>query len=316
MLAPHFSSGVSYFRRALARIDPLFLAVSNLALSFAEFIFVWRLHTVFKSLPSAVVVISFLSIVTALEKEQSHAQEQSGPPQYLAHSHAHNDYEHPRPLSDSLSLGYASIEADVWLVDGELCVAHDRAKVDPSRRLDNLYLDPLLQRFMQNEGKLYATGETLILLVDIKSEAEATYRALQQLLTKYRLMLEVADAKTNPAVKVIVSGNRAIDLIQADKERLVSVDGRLKDLQIKVDPSLMPLISDNYRLHFRYLGSGEISDEERAKLRDYVRLVHQNGAQLRFWGTPENESLWKVLREEQVDFIGTDQLQQLADFLK
>lgn len=270
----------------------------------------------FKSLPSAMVVVSFCAIVIALEKLPLQAQVQTGSPQYLAHSHAHNDYEHPHPLTDSLALGFASIEADVWLVDGELCVAHDRAKVDPSRRLDNLYLDPLLQRFMQNEGKLYATGETLILLVDIKSEAEATYRALQQLLTKYRLMLEVADAKTNPAVKVIVSGNRAIDLIRDDKERLVSVDGRLKDLQTKVDPSLMPLISDNYRLHFRYLGSGEISDEERAKLRDYVRLVHQNGAQLRFWGTPENESLWKVLREEQVDFIGTDQLQQLADFLK
>lgn len=270
----------------------------------------------FKSLPTAMVVISLMSIVTALEKEPAHAQGQSRSPQYLAHSHAHNDYEHPRPLSDSLSLGFASIEADVWLVDGELCVAHDRAKVDPSRRLDNLYLDPLLQRFMHNEGKLYATGETLILLVDIKSEAEATYRALQQLLKKYRLMLEVADAKSNPALKVIVSGNRAIDLMRADRERLVSVDGRLKDLQATVDPSLMPLISDNYRLHFRYLGSGEMSDEERAKLRDYVRLVHQNGAQLRFWGTPENESLWKVLREEKVDFIGTDQLQQLADFLK
>lgn len=316
MLAPHFSSGVCYFQRALPRIDPLFLAASNLALFFAEFKFVWRLYTVFKSLPSALVVIGLFAAVNALERLPVQAQTQVDSPQYLAHSHAHNDYEHPRPLTDSLSLGFASIEADVWLVDGELCVAHDRAKIDPTRRLDNLYLDPLLQRFRHNDGKLYATDETLILLVDIKSEAEATYRVLHQLLMKYRVMLEAADAKTNPAMRVIVSGNRAIDLIRADKDRLVGVDGRLKDLQAKVDPLLMPLISDNYRLHFRYLGVGEMSDEERAKLRKYVTQVHQGGAKLRFWGTPENEALWSVLREEKVDFIGTDQLKQLADFLR
>lgn len=270
----------------------------------------------FKSLPSAMVVISLFVVVNALERMAVQAQAQLDLPQYLAHSHAHNDYEHPRPLIDSLSLGFASIEADVWLVDGELCVAHDRAKIDPTRRLDNLYLDPLLQRFMHNEGKLYATGQTLILLVDIKSEAEATYRALHQLLTKYRVMLEASDGKTDPAIRVIVSGNRAIDLIRVDKERLVGVDGRLKDLQAKVDPLLMPLISDNYRLHFRYVGVGEMSSEERAKLRDYVAKVHQSGARLRFWGTPENDSLWRVLRDEKVDFIGTDQLKQLADFLR
>lgn len=32
---------------------------------------------------------------------------------------AHNDYYHPRPLRDALELGFASVEADVFLVDGE-----------------------------------------------------------------------------------------------------------------------------------------------------------------------------------------------------
>ena len=33
--------------------------------------------------------------------------------------HAHNDYEHPQPLTDALSRGVCSIEVDVFLVDGD-----------------------------------------------------------------------------------------------------------------------------------------------------------------------------------------------------
>lgn len=56
----------------------------------------------------------------------------------LPQAHAHNDYEHDRPLQDALSHGFSSVEADVWLVDGELLVAHDREDVDPSRTLESL----------------------------------------------------------------------------------------------------------------------------------------------------------------------------------
>jgi hypothetical protein len=40
-------------------------------------------------------------------------------------AHAHNDYEHARPLDDALALGFPSVEADVWLRDGAIAVSHD-----------------------------------------------------------------------------------------------------------------------------------------------------------------------------------------------
>jgi glycine/serine hydroxymethyltransferase len=129
-------------------------------------------------------------------------------------------------------------------------------------------------------------------------------------------MLQASAEMPTPSLKIIISGNRPIDLIAKDKSRLVFIDGRLKDLQNKIDPALMPWISDNWRLHFRYAGSAAISAEERQKLRDYVNRVHASGAQLRFWATPENEELWKVLRDESVDFIGTDQIERLSNFLR
>src|SRR4051812_48862087 len=64
----------------------------------------------------------------------------------LVHAHAHNDYEHPRPLLDALDCGFCSVEADVHLVGGRLLVAHDAAHLRPARTLQSLYLDPLHDR--------------------------------------------------------------------------------------------------------------------------------------------------------------------------
>src|SRR5690242_16456677 len=89
----------------------------------------------------------------------------------LIRAHAHNDYEHPRPLFDALDQGFCSIEADIWLVDGQLLVAHDRKKVNPERTLQALYLSPLQKLIQQNGGGLYPGGPTCTLLIDIKSEA-------------------------------------------------------------------------------------------------------------------------------------------------
>ncbi|MBM4063365.1 MAG: hypothetical protein FJ265_20040, partial [Planctomycetes bacterium] len=45
--------------------------------------------------------------------------------------HGHNDYLQPEPLLGALALGLGSVEADVFLVDGELRVGHDRGQLRP-----------------------------------------------------------------------------------------------------------------------------------------------------------------------------------------
>ena len=40
-------------------------------------------------------------------------------------AHSHNDYERTRPLFSALQLRFASVEADVHLVNGELRIGHD-----------------------------------------------------------------------------------------------------------------------------------------------------------------------------------------------
>jgi len=51
------------------------------------------------------------------------ASPETNSPPPLTRAHAHNDYEHTRPLFDALEHGFCSIEPDIWLVDGKLLVA-------------------------------------------------------------------------------------------------------------------------------------------------------------------------------------------------
>src|SRR3954470_14608888 len=82
----------------------------------------------------------------------------------LTRVHAHNDYEHKRPLFDALDHGFCSVEADIYLVNGQLLVAHDRSQVKPDRTLQSLYLDPLRERVRRNGGRVYHQGPEVTLL--------------------------------------------------------------------------------------------------------------------------------------------------------
>src|SRR3954470_22936373 len=79
----------------------------------------------------------------------------------LRHAHAHNDYEHARPLFDALDHGFCSVEADVFLAGGKLLVGHTPRDLRPDRTLEALYLDPLRERAKANGGKVYPGGPTI-----------------------------------------------------------------------------------------------------------------------------------------------------------
>ena len=175
-------------------------------------------------------------------------------------AHAHNDYLHRRPLLDALENGFCSVEADIFLVDGKLLVAHTRSELSPERTLRSLYLDPLRTRVKRRGGSVHGDGERFTLLIDIKSDAESTYRVLDQLLSEYSdVFTHVIDGNVKiGAVTAIVSGNRAVNLVAADETRYVGIDGRLSDLDSEAPAHLLPMISDHWGRNFRWRGEGEM----------------------------------------------------------
>lgn len=239
------------------------------------------------------------------------------PPKVLSQAHAHNDYHHPRPLFDALDHGFASVEADVYLVEGQLLVGHDPWELRTDRTLESLYLKPLHERVDANEGSVFGDGSELTLLIDVKSDGPTTYSALSKLLTNYaRVFSSVTDDKFQPAaIRVVISGNRPTEMIAAENPRYAAIDGRFPDLDSKQPSHLIPLVSENWRGHFTWNGKGEMPAAERKKLREFAARCHAQNRRLRFWATPETPECWSELLDAEVDLIGTDRLDELSAYL-
>ena len=243
--------------------------------------------------------------------------EKTGRPTPLVRAHAHNDYAHGRPLYDALDRGFCSVEADVCLVGGQLRVAHDPDKTTPGRTLEALYLDPLLERVRQNGGRVYRAGPEFTLLIDIKTNGRDTYAALREVFPRYAEMLTVfrAGRREPKAITAIVSGSRPRELIAEESVRYAAIDGRLEDLEIDPPTDLVPLVSDNWRSHFKWLGHGPIPEDQRQRLGEMVAKAHGQGRRIRFWASPDLPSGWRELHAAGVDLINTDKLAEVQQFL-
>ena len=234
----------------------------------------------------------------------------------LTRAHAHNDYAHPRPLLDALEQGFSCVEADIFLVDGELRVGHDRKDLVPGKTLDRLYLRPLAERVRKNRGSVYATPGEFTLLVDIKEDGNKVYAQLARELRRYRRILTSGDdgSVQTRAITVILSGDRPVDLVRAERTRLMFIDGRLPDLDGGLGRTIAPLVSDDYFDVFHSYAS-PLSPENHAKLLSITAKAKAQGQRLRFWGTPDKLSCWQEMYEAGVDLINTDKLAELRAYL-
>jgi glycerophosphoryl diester phosphodiesterase len=235
----------------------------------------------------------------------------------LIHGHAHNDYEHKRPLMDALDRGFCSVEADVHLVDGQLLVAHDRNQVKPGRTLQSLYLDPLRERVKKNGGQVYPGGPEFTLLVELKSDWQTSYPVLRDILKQYARMLTTFrdGAKETKAIRVIITGHRAEQMFAGETIRYASMDGDLAHLESGEPADLIPWISSYWGQSFKWRGSGAFPEAEKGKLQAIVAKAHQQGRRVRFWGAPDQPVFWGEMLANGVDLINTDDLEGARKFL-
>lgn len=273
----------------------------------------------------AMILLATLWAATSLLQAPTLAQDVKP----LTRTHAHNDYAHPHPLADALAEGFCSVEADIFLVGGELLVGHNRKDLKKDRTLDRLYLKPLAQLVKQNQGSVYKTAAPFTLLIDIKEDGDKVYEVLAKQLDRYRGIFSGYDRKGKRikstgypfpfhqrAISAVLSGDRPIDRVKADPQRIAFIDGRLVDLDLPFSADLTPLISEGYDDHFKWNGRGVMPSEEREKLLNMVRRVHGVGAKFRLWAIPDTQESWQEMYEAGVDLINTDRLAALGKFLR
>jgi hypothetical protein len=248
---------------------------------------------------------------------QTHCKAQIIP---LPNGFSHNDYRHKRPLMDALENGFTNFEADISLEDTSLVVGHFCPITRSHRRdLENLYLKPLYERIVQNNGRIYANySKPVILMIDIKTRSDNTYRALERMLDKYRSILTSYDNGTviDGAVTVVISGHKPYRLLEKQSKRLAFIDDDLRKVARDTTMhNVFTMASCKYSRLLRWDGKGEIPFFEKQRLCAFVNIAHSMGAKVRLWASPERKAVWDELLKCGVDLINTDQLVTLKNYL-
>lgn len=260
---------------------------------------------------SSVKTLLFISLILT----QFYCKAQSTP---LLNGFAHNDYRHKHPLFDALDNGFTNIEADIFLKNNKLIVAHVFPYFKGKRTLENLYFKPLSERIAQNNGKVYENyNKPVILMIDVKTDANNTYDALKPLLEKYSSMLtHLEDGKVvYGAVTVVLSGHKPYALIGAEKDRLAFIDEDLRKVSRDTTNNMFTMASCKYSRMLKWAGKGCFPEAEKNRLCAFVSMAHRMGEKVRLWASPEKKVVWDELLKCGVDLINTDRLVTLRRYL-
>lgn len=220
---------------------------------------------------------------------------------------------------DALQHGFISVEADILLKEGILYVGHDREDLVNKSLIDLTasYIDPLFERYNATNKKIYPGYDDLFYLwIDIKYAGEEVFTRLKKIIRPYRSMIFSKKRNKKGKVMIIVSGDRPIQLLLKDTGGYLHIDGRPSDLEKNIDSDRMPFISQHIQQVCSLNSSGYLDDDNFNRLKELVHKCHSQGKKVRLWATPENEKIWKQLRQANVDLINTDSLARLTNYLK
>ena len=223
---------------------------------------------------------------------------------------AHNDYVRVKPFYTAYNLKVGYIEADVFLQDGDLLVAHHRNEIVAGNNLDALYLKPLSEEIKKNRGWAYSDPDCeLTLMIDLKTAGVPTLNAIIDRLKKYP---ELISARK---LTVMISGNVPDPDKWSEYPDYICFDGRPEIEYTPEQFRRISMISTSFRSHIKWDGHRPLTEEERGKITSLMSKASSHGKKFRFWGTPDFEQAWKTFMDLKMDVIVTDDVEALAAFL-
>lgn len=223
--------------------------------------------------------------------------------------HSHNDYQQSQPLTNALQYQAYAIEADVFLVNDSLRVAHDAKELPAAPSLYSLYIQPLVQLFASHHHRVSEDSQYApVLMIDIKENAAAVIPALVSLLSGYP---QVFNRSVNPlAVQVVLSGERGAITTWTNWPGIIQFDGRPYEVYDPATLERVAFISDSY------VNYNRVADSTGIKIKLLAQQTHQQGKKLRLWAIPDTPSSWDNLRKWGVDIINTDRVGERRRYLR
>lgn len=227
--------------------------------------------------------------------------------------HSHNDYHQNIPLLTAYYAGIGSIEADVFLKDGELYVAHDPSEIKTGVTLKKIYLEPLAGFYRQSGNRAYSDStKRLQLVVDIKKDY---VKVLARLIKDLEAYPEVFNSSKNSrAIRIVISGDVPTPADFKNYPDYISFDGRPYTTYTEDQLKRVAMISDDIKNYTPWNGKGNPTTPDLAKLTAVIEKAHQQHKPFRFWATQDSPNTWIVLERLGADWINTDQPDKLKEF--
>ncbi len=225
------------------------------------------------------------------------------------HIHAHNDYQQPQPLDHAIQHKVYSLEADVFLKNGKLLVAHDKEELATAPKLKSLYLKPIIKLFKKHQGRISAdTAYAPVLMIDIKDDGAAAIAAIVKAVKNHH---RVFDRSINPmAVQIVISGNRGAISQWIAYPAYIFFDGRPRENYDAATLQRVGFISDAYKNY------ASPADSTAYKLQQVSAQVHRQNKLLRIWGMPDDAASWQRQQQLGIDIINTDKVAECSSFFK
>lgn len=229
----------------------------------------------------------------------------------------------------------------------DLLVGHDTAALTANRTFKSLYVDPLVDvlTLMNPQTPFYHETrrgvfdvdpeQTLVLLVDVKTDGAATWpRVLEQLepLRSRGWLTRYGDGVvTRGPVTVVGTGNTPFGLLtqnstyrdaffDAPLESLGEEDeggtstsrGR-KSADDNYDHTNSFYASTNFRDVIGPVSRGALREDQLRMIRGQISGAHRRGLKARYWETPSwpvgtRNKIWRILVEEGADILNVDDL--------
>ena len=217
--------------------------------------------------------------------------------------HSHNDYTRTAPFWEAYSQHCRSIEADVFLHEGELLVGHEVEDLKPENSFLRMYVDPIVRTFRSNGGKMWAgSDDRLMLLVELKSATEPTLSEVVKLLEQFPDVFCAADG-----VQIAITGNTPSKDHFQDYPVWVGFDGDIRETYTWAQLERVALVSNSFRMFAKkWNGKGRMIDSELEAVTAAIEKVHSWGKPIRFWEAPEGTSAYFTFWKLGVDIINTD----------
>lgn len=221
--------------------------------------------------------------------------------------HSHNDYSRPEAFYHAFNAGAGAIEADIYLRDGKLIVAHDTTKTKRLISLREMYLQPILKEFKTRPRPLN-------LVIDLKGAYAPILTELLEELKPLKHLIKTGG--NNKPLRIIITGNRPPPAGYNIYPPYITFDDDLQLPHTAQQWKRVAQVSLNFENYSKWRGEGALPQVDEKVLKSVINAVHASGKRIRFWAAPDNAAGWRKLMELNADILSTDKIDELKELLK